>query len=95
MVYFSIFITFETLHCVWQNVTRCKVKSPAFLSRPHFLMADPHYLRQFQAGLEPDAARHDSHLLIEPLSSIPIKVNTYALINPLTRGRGLVCPSKV
>ena len=58
-----------------QNVTQCKMKSPAFLSRPHFHLADPSYAAQFQSGLRADPERHDSHFLIEPLSSIPLKVS--------------------
>ena len=60
-----------------QNVTQCKMKSPAFLSRPHFHLADPSYAAQFQSGLRADPERHDSHFLIEPLSSIPLKVSHY------------------
>ncbi len=50
------------------------MKSPAYLSRPHFHLADPSYAAQFQAGIQADPDRHDSHFLIEPLSSIPLKV---------------------
>ena len=34
-----------------QNVTHCKRKSPTFVSRPHFYLADPSYVQQFQYGL--------------------------------------------
>lgn len=66
-----------------QNVTQCKLKSPAFISRPHFLGADPFYLDQFQYGIHPDPERHESSFLIEPKSSIPLKVSMKLQINIL------------
>jgi hypothetical protein len=57
-----------------QNTTQCKMKSPSFVSRPHFLGADPFYQDQFQYGIHPDPERHESTILIEPKSSIPLKV---------------------
>ena len=33
----------NNLHTGVLNVTQCKVKSPAFVSRPHFHLADPFY----------------------------------------------------
>ena len=71
-----------------QNVTQCKMKSPAFLSRPHFHLADPSYAAQFQSGLRADPERHDSHFLIEPLSSIPLKVSHLSFIH-LSQGEPL------
>ena len=49
------------------------MKSPSFVSRPHFYLADQSYLQQFQYGLKPDPAKHDSVLWMEPLTSIPAK----------------------
>ena len=66
-----------------QNVTQCKMKSPAFISRPHFYNADPFYKDQFQYGINPDADRHESYFLIEPKSSIPVKVSMRLQINIL------------
>ena len=66
-----------------QNVTQCKMKSPAFLSRPHFYNADPFYADQFQYGINPDPSRHESHFLIEPKSSIPLEVSIRLQLNIL------------
>ena len=68
-----------------QNVTQCKLSSPVFVSRPHFYLADPSYLTQFQAGLQPSAERHNSVLWLEPASSIPGKVNIRLQLNVLLR----------
>ena len=66
-----------------QNVTQCKVKSPAFVSRPHFHLADPHYRDQFQFGLQPDPSLHDSAIWVEPTASIPVKVEVRLQLNIL------------
>ena len=68
-----------------QNVTQCKMKSPVFVSRPHFYQADPSYLHQFQTGLQPSADKHNSVLWMEPVSSIPGKVNIRLQLNILLK----------
>lgn len=68
-----------------QNVTQCKMKSPAFVSRPHFYKADPSYLQQFQYGMMPDPSKHDSSFWVEPESSIPVKVEMRLQLNILLR----------
>merc|ERR1719336_2428438 len=68
-----------------QNVTQCKMKSPAFVSRPHFYQADQSYLTQFQSGLSPDPQRHDSVFMIEPKTSIPLKVDMKLQLNIFLR----------
>ena len=64
-------------------MTQCKVKSPAFVSRPHFHLADPFYRDQFQFGLEADPSLHDSSIWVEPASSIPVKVEVRLQLNIL------------
>jgi len=66
-----------------QNVTQCKVKSPAFVSRPHFHLADPYYAEQFQYGVHPDPNLHESSFWLEPQTSIPIKVEMRLQLNIL------------
>ena len=62
-------------------MTQCKKKSPVFVSRPHFYLADETYQRQFQYGLSPDPDRHNSVFWMEPMSSIPLKVNIRLQLN--------------
>merc|ERR1711915_206968 len=57
-----------------QNVTHCKVKSPTFVSQPHFHLADSSYADQFQFGIQDKSEGYESAFWIEPMSSIPIKV---------------------
>ena len=66
-------------------MTQCKAKSPVFVSRPHFYLADQSYLTQFQHGLSPDQEKHDSAFWLEPLSSIPLKVDMRLQLNVLVR----------
>jgi len=68
-----------------QNVTHCKKKSPAFVSRPHFYQADDSYRQAFQYGLRPDADKHESKFWVEPESSIPVKVEMRLQLNILLR----------
>ena len=70
---------------MFQNVTLCKTKSPVYVSRPHFYLADQSYLKQFQHGLRPDPEKHDSVFWLEPMSSIPLKVNIRLQLNVLLR----------
>jgi len=68
-----------------QNVTLCKAKSPVFVSRPHFYLADQSYIQQFQYGLSPDPHKHNSAFWLEPMSSIPLKVDIRLQLNVLLR----------
>ena len=47
---------------MFQNVTLCKTKSPVYVSRPHFYLADQSYLKQFQHGLSPDPEIREQEL---------------------------------
>jgi len=64
-----------------QNVSQCKMKAPAYLSRPHFDKADNYYARQFQVGIHPETEEHESYFLIEPHTSIPLEVNMALQLN--------------
>ncbi|KAJ8898075.1 hypothetical protein PR048_003435 [Dryococelus australis] len=47
------------------NVSSCRFGSPAFVSYPHFYLADPYYLDQVD-GLHPQADKHRFDITIEP-----------------------------
>ena len=61
------------------------MSSPAFVSRPHFHLADPTYREQFQFGIQPMEGKHDSSFWVEPKSSIPVKVEIRLQLNILLR----------
>ena len=61
------------------------MESPAFVSRPHFHLADPFYREQFQYGVQPVEGVHDSSFWVEPKSSIPLQVEMRLQLTVLLR----------
>ena len=56
------------------NASTCRYGAPAFISFPHYYLADPYYLDQVE-GLEPDQDRHQFHIDLEPVNIIiPYKI---------------------
>jgi len=47
------------------NLTSCRGGAPIFMSKPHFLGADPFYFARLE-GLNPDPELHNTHVDIEP-----------------------------
>ena len=52
--------------------------APLFISKPHFLHADPGYLENV-TGLHPNPAIHDSHLDVEPITGEQMYSQTSSL----------------
>lgn len=50
------------------NVSACRYGAPAFVSFPHFYLADPSY-RAAVSGMRPDADKHSFYIALEPVSS--------------------------
>jgi len=66
------------------NMGLCKFNSSTFISQPHFLGADPFYINQFVEGsLNPDEAKHQTSIVIEPKSGIPLEVIVRLQVNIL------------
>ena len=68
-----------------QNVTQCKMESPVYVSKPHFLSADPFYQSMFQSGIRPQPEKHESSFWIEERTSIPMKVEMKLQLNVYIR----------
>jgi hypothetical protein len=49
------------------NISSCKFGAPAFISMPHFYLADPSY-RNAITGMSPDKKKHELSLVIEPVN---------------------------
>ncbi|XP_014213282.1 protein croquemort-like isoform X2 [Copidosoma floridanum] len=62
------------------NVSSCKFGAPAFVSLPHFYLADESY-RENITGMEPNKEDHEFQLVIEPTTGIPVKVRAALQIN--------------
>ncbi|XP_046382372.1 protein peste-like isoform X3 [Ischnura elegans] len=64
------------------NASSCRYGSPAFVSFPHFLHADPYYASLIQ-GMSPDPKRHSFYITVEPKTGIPMDVAARLQINIL------------
>ncbi|XP_039285237.1 protein croquemort [Nilaparvata lugens] len=64
------------------NVTSCRYGAPAFVSYPHFFLADPYY-RDAVDGMSPDAEKHRFYITMEPRTGIPLDVAARLQINLL------------
>lgn len=62
------------------NVSECKFGAPAFISYPHFHLADPSYRTDID-GLRPDAKEHEFYMVIERSTGIPLEVRAPIQIN--------------
>lgn len=51
------------------NISSCKFGAPAFVSMPHFYLADPSYLMNI-AGMSPDKEKHELRIVLEPVSTL-------------------------
>ena len=69
------------------NVSSCKYNAAAYVSFPHFYMADPELLDQFhpESELSPNKEDHESYLTILPKQGIPLEVAIRMQINVLYR----------
>lgn len=49
------------------NISSCKWDAPAFISLPHFYLADPSYRRDI-GGMNPQKDKHELSISLEPVS---------------------------
>ncbi|KAK3923344.1 Protein peste [Frankliniella fusca] len=66
------------------NVSACRYGAPAFVSFPHFHLADPAY-RAAVRGMRPRADRHSFFIALEPTYGIPLDVAARFQINLMVR----------
>lgn len=64
------------------NVSDCRYGAPAFVSFPHFFLADPSY-RTAVDGMAPNRSLHEFELSVEPTTGIPLDVKARLQINVL------------
>jgi hypothetical protein len=62
------------------NASACKFGAPAFVSYPHFYLADPAYLSMV-SGLKPDKEEHEFFIAMEPMTGIPLSIKAQLQIN--------------
>lgn len=51
------------------NISSCKFDAPAFVSMPHFYLADPSYLMNI-TGMSPNKTKHELTVVLEPVSTL-------------------------
>lgn len=64
------------------NVSDCRYGAPAFVSYPHFYLADESYAAAVD-GMQPNRSAHEFGLELEPTTGIPLKVEARLQINML------------
>lgn len=64
------------------SVSKCKYGSPAFISLPHFYLADNSY-REAVVGMAPSREKHETFVTIEPVTGIPLQVKAQLQLNLL------------
>lgn len=64
------------------NASTCQFGSPAFMSYPHFYLADKSY-RENVDGMKPDKNKHEMYVALEPKSGMPLEIRARLQINLL------------
>ncbi|KAJ6637985.1 Scavenger receptor class B member 1 [Pseudolycoriella hygida] len=64
------------------NITPCYYNIPTAVSYPHFYRSDPSLLNEVD-GLEPNAERHSSEIILQPQLGVPMRVHSRLQINLL------------
>ncbi|XP_029178350.1 protein croquemort-like [Nylanderia fulva] len=64
------------------NISSCKYGAPAFVSMPHFYLADESY-RKAVLGMSPDKEKHEISMVIEPTTGVPMQVQARLQLNLL------------
>lgn len=64
------------------NVSDCRFGAPAFISYPHFYLADPSFADAID-GLNASQEKHEFSISLEPNTGIPVEVNARMQVNIL------------
>lgn len=62
------------------DISPCQFGAPAYISFPHFHLADPSYLKKVN-GLSPNDELHGSHIDVEPITGLSIHLKVRFQIN--------------
>lgn len=66
------------------NASKCKFDTPAFVSFPHFYLADKSYTDVID-GMNPNKEDHEFSIAMEPRTGIPLSVRAQMQINLLLK----------
>ncbi|XP_044757274.1 protein croquemort-like [Coccinella septempunctata] len=70
----------EVLPSGVRDISSCQYDAPAFISLPHFYMADDSY-RKAVTGMNPDPEKHKIELIIEPKYGLPVEASVAFQVN--------------
>nr|CAD7203608.1 unnamed protein product [Timema douglasi] len=78
----ACYTTGESVYSGVMNISTCKWGAPAFISYPHFYLADSSYLDAVE-GLSPSGKDHSFYFVVEPEMGVPLQVRARMQINIL------------
>nr|CAD7256559.1 unnamed protein product [Timema shepardi] len=78
----ACYTTGESVYSGVMNISSCKWGAPAFISYPHFYLADSSYLDAVE-GLSPSSKDHSFYFVVEPEMGVPLQVRARMQINIL------------
>lgn len=64
------------------QIKKCRFGAPAFISFPHYYLADPSYTEMIE-GMNPNPHDHTFDISLEPNTGLPLKVHAALQINLL------------
>lgn len=67
-----------------RDVSKCRFNAPAYLSFPHFYLADENLMKPF-VGLKPDPKKHQLSIELEPKTGLPLQILARVQINIKTQ----------
>lgn len=66
------------------NASSCKFGAPAFVSFPHFYLAEKNYRTNIE-GMNPNKEKHEFYVSMEPRTGIPLDIRAQLQINMLMK----------
>ncbi|RZC42136.1 CD36 domain containing protein, partial [Asbolus verrucosus] len=66
------------------NISSIRNGGPVFISLPHLHRADPYYLNSVE-GMRPDRNKHETSIIVEPTTGIPLEVDAKGQANFLVQ----------
>ncbi|XP_022912791.1 protein croquemort-like [Onthophagus taurus] len=76
------FITDQTYPSGVRDISKCKFGAPAFVSYPHFYLADPFYANSVD-GMHPNKTAHEFYIILEPNTGVPLEARAALQLNLL------------
>lgn len=66
------------------NASTCQFGAPAFMSYPHFYLADSSYTSTI-SGMKPNASKHEFYISLDPQYGVPLEIRARLQVNVMVR----------